>query len=87
MNQGIIIFLVCVFFLTIFGRILISPLKKILKLFVNSVLGGVLLFIINYFGGIFWGFHIGINIWTSLFVGILGIPGAILLVLTKVFFF
>lgn len=87
MNQGIIIFLICVCFLVIFGKILISPIKKILKILVNSILGGIFLCIINYFGNLFWGFQIGINIWTSLFVGILGIPGAVLLILVKTLIF
>lgn len=84
MNQGTVIFLICVCFLVFFGKILISPLKKILKILLNSILGGILLFIINYFGNIFFGFQIGVNIWTSLFVGILGIPGAVLLIVINI---
>lgn len=58
------------------------PIKTILKLILNSVLGGILIFIINLVGSLFQ-FHVGLNIVTSLFVGILGIPGAILLVILK----
>ena len=56
----------------------------ILKLIVNSILGIVLIYVINIIGAI-WQFHIGINVATALIVGILGIPGAILLILFKIF--
>jgi inhibitor of the pro-sigma K processing machinery len=69
----IITYLACIFFLLIIGRIFILPLKSILKLIVNSVLGGILIYIINLIGGIF-SFHIGLNIGTAIIVGILGIP-------------
>lgn len=50
----------------------------------NSILGGILIFVINLIGGIF-AFHIGLNILTAILVGLLGIPGAILLVILKLF--
>lgn len=64
------------------GRLFIIPLKLIFKLILNSILGGVLIFIINFIGGM-WNFHIGLNVVTAIFVGILGIPGSIVLVLAK----
>ena len=64
------------------GRLFIVPIKKILKLILNSILGGFLIFIINFIGGI-WNFHIGLNIVTAIFVGLLGIPGSIVLILLK----
>ena len=81
-NNAIITYLACIFFLFLFGRIFIIPIKNILKLAINSILGGILIFIINAIGKIF-GFHIGLNIVTAIFVGILGIPGAILLCILK----
>lgn len=75
-------YLACICFLFIFGRIFIVPLKSVLKLVVNSVIGGILIFIINWVGGIFQ-FHIGINFVTAIFVGLLGVPGTILLVILK----
>ncbi len=64
------------------GRLFIVPIKKILKLILNSILGGILIFIINFIGSI-WNFHIGLNIITAVFVGLLGIPGSIVLILIK----
>ena len=64
------------------GRLFIIPLKLIFKLILNSILGGVLIFLINLIGAM-WDFHIGLNVVTAIFVGILGIPGSIVLVLAK----
>ena len=66
-TNTIIIFLFCIVSIIIFGRIFITPIKKILKLVINSILGGILIVIINYVGATF-NFHIGLNIVTSIFV-------------------
>lgn len=81
-TNTIITFFACIIILFIVGRIFIVPLKKILKLIINSILGGVLIYIINLVGATF-GFHIGLNIGTSIFVGILGVPGAVFLIILK----
>lgn len=81
-GNSVITFLACIVFLFLFGRIFILPLKSIFKLILNSVLGGVLIYIINLIGRA-WGFSIGLNFFTSIFVGILGIPGAILLIILQ----
>jgi len=80
--NSIITYIACIFFLFIFGRLFIVPIKTILKLVVNSILGGIIIFIINLIGSI-WGFHIGLNLITSIFIGILGIPGVIVIVIIK----
>lgn len=81
-TNNIIAFVACLFFLFIIGKIFIVPLKTILKLVCNSIIGGIIIFIINLIGG-FFNFHIGLNMITSIFVGILGIPGAIAVILIK----
>lgn len=58
------------------------PLKMLLKLLVNGVLGVVLLLIFNLVGKNF-GVTIGINAVTALIAGFCGIPGVIFLVLFK----
>lgn len=80
MGTNTIIFLACICLLFLIGKIFIIPIKWILKLVFNSILGGILILIINEIGKI-WSFHIGINVVTSLTVGILGIPGAIFLII------
>lgn len=82
MDQNIITFLACICFIFLVGKIFILPIKKLLKLVLNSILGGILIYIINLVGASF-GFHIGLNLFTSITIGILGIPGAIVLILIK----
>lgn len=77
-----LVYIASIIFLFIFGKIFLVPLKSIFKLILNSVLGGVLIYIINVVG-ILFNFHIGLNVITSIIIGILGVPGAILLVVVK----
>lgn len=72
MDTNIITYLACICFIFIFGRIFILPLKKILKLVFNSILGGICIFVINLIGANF-GFHIGLNFFTSIVIRIVGI--------------
>ena len=82
LNANIITYLACICFLFLFGRIFIVPIKKILKLALNSIIGGLVIFLINIVGSSF-GFHIGLNFFTSIIVGFLGLPGAIILIIIK----
>ena len=72
-NNIILIYLACIITLFIIGRIFIVPLKIILKIVMNSILGALLKYIINFIGAAF-DFHIGLNIFTAIFIGVLGIP-------------
>lgn len=65
-----------------FGWILVFPIKWILRLIWNSIIGGILIFAINLIGG-FWGISLAINPFSAVAVGILGIPGVVLLLLLK----
>ena len=71
-------------FAFLFGRIFVKPIKFIFKVVLNSILGCLLIALINYIG-LNFSFHIGINIWTSALDGILGIPGSVLLIILKIF--
>lgn len=83
MDINILIIISCICILFVIGRIFIVPIKWVLKLIFNSILGGILIWIINLIGRA-WGFHIGLNVYTSALVGLLGIPGAIFLILLKI---
>lgn len=83
-TNTIVIYIACICFLFIFGRIFIMPIKNILKLVVNSILGGIIIYLINLIGAMF-NFHMGLNYITAIFTGILGVPGAILLIILKLF--
>lgn len=82
MDNNLIIYLACICFIFLFGKLFIVPLKKILKLILNSILGGISIYIINLVGANF-GFHIGLNFFTSVIIGLLGLPGAICLIIVK----
>ena len=70
MDTNIITYIACICFLFIFGRVFIVPITKVMKLVMNSVLGGLLIYIINLIGSGF-GFHIGLNFFTSIIVRII----------------
>lgn len=72
MDYNIITYLACICFIFIFGRLFILPIKKLLKLILNSVIGGVTIYLINLVGGTF-GFHIGLNFFTSIVIRFTGV--------------
>ena len=47
MDLNILTYLACICFIFIIGRIFIVPIKKILKLIFNSILGGIIIYVIN----------------------------------------
>lgn len=64
----------------VIAKFLAWPLKKIIKLGINIILGAILIYLINVFGAAI-GISITFNIITALIVGIFGLPGAILLII------
>ena len=72
-GNSIIVYLGCIIFLFLIGRFFIVPLKTIAKIVGNSILGGILIFVVNLIGNMF-NFHIGLNIVTAIVTGILGVP-------------
>lgn len=76
----IFVFIVAILFLAL----LASPLRKFLKILINCALGTLALVIFN-FAGNFFSFTIGINPGSILTVGLLGIPGFILLIFIKLY--
>lgn len=70
--------------LYIVGRMFFMPLKLVFKLIYNGLIGGAMLWAVNFVGGHF-GFTVAINPMTALLAGFLGLPGVILLILFKIF--
>jgi len=56
------------------------PMKIVVKLLFNSILGGVAVVLLNVIGGAF-GVHIALNFLTAALVGVLGVPGLVLCLL------
>ena len=54
--------------------------KRIIELIINTILGIIVLWLINKFGGSY-GIYIPINFVTAIIVGVLGLPGVVLLLI------
>ncbi len=70
--------------LYILGYLFLVPLRFLLKLIGNSIAGGLFILVVNWIGGN-WDIHIPLNLLSALFVGVLGLPGAILLLILNNF--
>lgn len=75
-----------IIFLYIFGRLFYRPMRIILKLVLNTILGVAVLLVINFVGDSLFGFHIAINVFSMLITGLLGLPGVGLLIGLKFIF-
>ena len=74
--------LVLLFLVVACVRLFCAPLKVALRVLINSVLGFGALWLLNLTGGV-TGIALGLNIFNSLTVGILGVPGLFLLLLLQ----
>lgn len=82
LSQKVMAGLLAVFLLAALLRIFKAPLKLALKLLANTFLG----FLALYLAGLtapWTGIALGLNLWNALIVGILGLPGFVLLVLVQ----
>ena len=68
------------FLIYILGKLLIVPLKWAGRLALNSLIGGVLILLVNAVGG-YWGIFLPLNLLTAVIAGVLGIPGVLFLLL------
>lgn len=80
-----IVYVACIIFLFLIGKVFILPLKTIAKIIGNSILGAILIVVINVIGKLFE-FHIGLNIGTAILTGILGLPRSDFINFVKTFF-
>ena len=68
--------------LYVIARLLLVPIRLIVKLMGNVFVGGILLVIFNVVGS-FIGLTLGINLITALVVGFLGVPGLVMLIIVQ----
>ena len=80
--EKIAIGLLIAFFVLAFGRLFKSPLKLILRVGINAVLGFAAVWVLNLTTG-FTGLSLGLNWFNTAAIGILGVPGFFLLLLLK----
>jgi len=66
-------------------RLFAAPLKTALRVLLNTLLGFGALLLVNLTSGL-TGFALGLNLFNALVIGILGLPGLMLLILLKLVF-
>lgn len=66
------------------GYLLLVPMRFLWRMAAGGVLGAAALMVVNFFGSIV-GFSIAINPFTALTVGLLGLPGALLIGVLSVY--
>lgn len=80
--QTILAFALGLIALYIVGWLLLTPLKWLLRLIWNGLLGGAMLFLFNIVGG-FFGVTLALNPITALTAGILGVPGVAMMLIVQ----
>lgn len=68
--------------LFLLGWVLFVPVKILFKFLFNTIIGGILIYILNVFGSLV-GIGIALNPVTAIVAGLLGIPGIVLMILIK----
>ena len=82
MSQKILAAILAGFFLIALIRVFSSPFRLALKLLLNTLLGFLALGIVRLTAGI-TGIALGLNLWNALVIGVLGLPGFVLLLLVQ----
>ena len=68
------------FLIYLTGKFLLVPLKCAGRLVLSGLLGGVFIVLVNLFGGN-WGIFVPLNLLTAAITGVLGLPGAVCLLI------
>ena len=82
LSQKIIAAVLAGFFIIALLRVFSAPLRVALRLLVNTLLGFLALWVVQMTAG-FTGIALGMNLWNALVVGVLGVPGFVLLLLVQ----
>lgn len=64
----------------VFGKLLLVPLKILAKFIISSIIGGLVLVVINSVGAIA-GIMVPVNVVTAIITGLLGLPGIVGLII------
>ena len=80
--ETIAIIVIAVIAVLLILKLLTAPIRFAAKMLINALVGFVVLFLLNFVGGIV-GLSLGINWFNALVVGIFGAPGVVLLLLLK----
>ena len=82
LSQKIIAVILGIFFILALIRVFRAPLRVALKVLVNTLLGFLALWVVNLTAG-FTGIVLGFNVLNALLIGVLGVPGFVMLLLVQ----
>lgn len=82
LTQKVIAAILAGFFFIALLRVFSAPLRLVLKLLANTLLGFLALWIVTLTSA-FTGISLGLNVLNALVIGILGLPGFVLLLLVQ----
>jgi len=82
LGQTALAVLLALFLLAALIRIFRTPLRLAFRLLANTLLGFLALWAVNLTAG-FTGILLGLNLLNALVIGVLGLPGLVLLLLTQ----
>ena len=82
MNNSVFIYTIVIILSCVFIVIFSKPIGATFRLIVNSAFGGICIIAFNFISQLM-GFFIGVNAFTAFTVGILGIPGFIMLLMLR----
>lgn len=82
LTQKVIAAILAGFFLIALLRVFSTPLRLALKLLANTLLGFLALWVVTLTSA-FTGIALGLNLLNALVIGILGLPGFVLLLLVQ----
>ena len=80
--ETIAIIVIAVIAVFLILKLLTAPIRFAAKMLINALVGFVVLFLLNFVGGIV-GLSLGINWFNAIVVGAFGAPGVVLLLLLK----
>jgi len=82
LNQKVLAILLAGFLIIALLRVFSAPFRLALKVLANTLLGFLALWAVNLTAAV-TGISLGLNIWNALIIGILGLPGFVLLLLVQ----
>ena len=82
LNQKLLAAILAGFLIIALLRVFSAPLRLALRVLVNTLLGFLALWTVNLTAAV-TGISLGLNIWNALVIGVLGLPGFVLLLLVQ----
>ncbi|MCI6567932.1 pro-sigmaK processing inhibitor BofA family protein [Dysosmobacter sp. HCP28S3_G4] len=82
LNQKMLAAILAGFLIIALLRVFSAPLRLALRILANTLLGFLALWAVNLTAAV-TGISLGLNIWNALVIGVLGLPGFVLLLLVQ----